>query len=335
MTFAFVLDVALDEIDLERIRGTLEDVAMPYGSELEDVHLQPRPASQAFPQSTEVEGFIALDSGRRRLQELSAASGMAAALSDLLELCMGDPEESDHFFGVSVLAIVKAPTVVHVVVARPSPPAPPPAAPPKNASPKISGDEDESAPLPPSPPPSPTVPEGRAPPTPPMGPIGTDAVTSEQTSSSAVLVIGSAVLGVAFVILVLVCVPAARKRRQARHRNYLSGSAHGRLSELSQADTTFTRAAVDNGRFEEIEVHDLASPKSLSPEENNARVGERLERARRAKSLKPSGAGGAAAAAPTFFEPRLAGDASPTAATPEADIWVDVSQQAGQGDLRI
>ena len=287
VTFAFALEVTLDALEMERVYGTLEDVAIPHGSSLSDVHASAS-ASQQYSGAVDIVGFIRVDlASRRRLQDsASAAAEIQVALNELLQLCLNNPEESEDRFGVPTLAVVEEPTIVMALMFPPEPPPTnvpsPPGLPPRtslNTSPPKS-----STLAPPSPPPP--SPSSSSPSTPVTVEVDEDPDQISVKEKNNNVVIAAVVLGISLVILGLVCIPFVRKRRQAKQRDFLSGMA--RIGVTAGTQATWTRASFDNGPdleidADEVEVQELASPPVLSQAGSQA-----LARARRAKSLTPS-----------------------------------------------
>ena len=287
MTFAFALEATLDALEMERVYGTLEDVAIPHGSSLSDVHASAS-ASQQYSGAVDIVGFIRVDlASRRRLQDsASAATEIQVALNELLQLCLNNPEESEDRFGVPTLAVVEEPTIVMALMFPPEPPPTnvpsPPGLPPRtslNTSPPKS-----STLAPPSPPPP--SPSSSSPSTPVTVEVDEDPDQISVKEKNNNVVIAAVVLGISLVILGLVCIPFVRKRRQAKQRDFLSGMA--RIGVTAGTQATWTRASFDNGPdleidADEVEVQELASPPVLSQAGSQA-----LARARRAKSLTPS-----------------------------------------------
>ena len=167
--FALVLDLQLSTLDIEQVRGTMEDSVLQYGADLEDIHVHGILDSSGFKVSgtseaaTRVEGYVTVDGPAA--QRAARADSMASALTSLFAQCQLDPEFSRDVLGGLVLQVVGAPVVIKALLYSP-PPAPPSPARPLGASP---------------PPPAPSPPPPRPPP-----PLAVRAVVLTLTASGAV-----------------------------------------------------------------------------------------------------------------------------------------------------
>lgn len=266
---------------------------MMYGSSMADVIVTATPSTDHFvsgtyQQATDLQGYINVRGRRRRLGAVTdaRADAIAAALTTLLRECFSKPAQSKSFFGAAIQQVFALPKVVEIAVIWPNPPPPfppPPQNPPKGAA---------SSPSPSSMPPSPSL--QPAPSLPLMNPEGEDNVLTQERPVTVVLIIGAALFGVAFLVLFLVFIPVCRrKRQQARGRTYLRSSTDRPRGD-PEMDATWMSASpgADDTDFSPGGVGKLASWASgAEPAEedrsNQARVNERLQRARRAKSIGP------------------------------------------------
>ena len=172
--FAVVLDLQLFKIDIEQVRGTMEDSVLQYGADMQDIHVHGILDSSGFQVSggtseaaTRLEGYVTVDGPAA--QRAARADSMASALTALFAQCQRDPAFSREVLGAEVLQVLAAPGVVRRVLYSP-PPAPPSPARPLNIG---------ASPPPPaasSPPP---------PPRPPL-PLSVKAVVLTLTASGAV-----------------------------------------------------------------------------------------------------------------------------------------------------
>lgn len=286
-----MLDATLDAVDVDQVRRTLEDSVVLYGADLDDVvvtatqsttYMHSNPVGGMYRPAVDLEGYVQVTSRRRRLQTVAIlyAKQIEEALTVLIEHCLSDPEDSEQLFGGKVLDFSKRPKVIEVPVIWPYPPppaSPQPARPPKMHSPP------PPTPAPPYPPPSPSPSPSPAP------PDKEPMVIVQQGDNSIVLIVGAALFGVAFVVLALVVVPLCRKRGRAREmRTYLRSSTADARGNSAEEATWMSPEPHAN------EMTQMGSPDFYSKQEvdegQSHLYNERLQRARRAKTMTPSSA---------------------------------------------